>query len=323
MKFYFKLPIIILIFGSAFLFNIQREPIIENSILAYLEESIDNEHIIKIEGKYPLDFEFEPSNDLLCLTLKRTKASSEVRIIPSEYLTKIINSKQKDSSLLKFVFNLSISSFYDVRVKNYGKTIHITFRDSYPRALFNKTIVIDPGHGAFSEYGYDCGAIGYSGIFESELNLKIALKLKDLLEERGAKVILTRDKESYQYTPLHEQRICIINDSKGDLFVSIHQNFTEVSRDIRGTEIYYCKDELESLASIMLDNFCKSTKLPPRRICKEDREIIKEVINMPAVIIECAFMSNSEDEAFLQKANNFEIMAYGIKNGIIKYFENQ
>lgn len=320
---YLRFLVIIAILGGIFFSNVKREPVIENSILYYFEKSIYNECIIQIEGNYLLDFEFEKLNNELYLTLKNTKVSPEICINPSKYLIKIINTKLGGNSSLKLVFTLSKSAFYDVRVKNYGKTISITFRDSYPRALFNKTIIIDPGHGAFSEYGYDCGAIGYSGLLESGLNLKIAIKLKELLEERGAKVILTRDKEFYQNTPLHEQRIFTINDSKGNLFVSIHQNFAKESRDIRGAEIYYCNYEFENLSLIMLDNFCKTTKIPPRRICKEDREIIKEVVNMPAIIVECAFMSNPEDETYLQKANNYEIMAYGIQNGIIKYFENE
>lgn len=315
----------IIVFGFVFFLNIKREPIIENSILSYSEKSIDDEYLIKIRGNYPLDFDFEQLNNELYLTLKKTSVPTEFSINSSEYLLRkeIINDKVGNNSSLILVFSLSNLPFYDVRVENYGKLITITFRDSFPRALFNKTIVIDPGHGAFSEYGYDCGAIGYSGLFESEPNLKVALKLKEFLERRGAKVILTRDQESYKNTPLQEQRIRIINDSMGNIFISIHQNYAEENRDIRGTEIYYCNDKLKNLASIMLNNFCQSTGIPPRRICEEDREIIKEVINIPAIIVECAFLSNPEDEAFLKKENNYELMAYGIQNGIIKYFENE
>jgi N-acetylmuramoyl-L-alanine amidase len=72
----------------------------------------------------------------------------------------------------------------------------------------------------------------------------------------------------------------------------------------------------------MLTDFCKTTGIPSRRICFEERDIIKEVVRIPAIVFECAFVSNPEDEAFLCKDNNLEIIAYGIQNGIIKYFEN-
>src|SRR5438270_9691302 len=93
-------------------------------------------------------------------------------------------------------------------------------------------LVIDPGHG-----GHDTGTIGPTGLMEKDLCLDVALRLGKIIEQRlpGAEVIYTRSDDSF--VPL-EERTNIANQSKADLFISIHANS---SRDTgaRGIETYY------------------------------------------------------------------------------------
>lgn len=94
----------------------------------------------------------------------------------------------------------------------------------------SRTIIVDAGHGSPDE-----GAVGVNGITEAKLNLKIALKLKNLLESGGSKVILTRsdDNEIYDESAKTiaqkkvsdvKNRVKIGNESQADIFVSIHLN---------------------------------------------------------------------------------------------------
>lgn len=96
-----------------------------------------------------------------------------------------------------------------------------------------ETVIIDAGHG-----GKDPGTIGISGVYEKNIVLSIALKIKEILESEYSdlKVILTRDKD--EFIELKE-RGNIANDSGGNLFVSIHSNFKKSEEiDKNGFEIY-------------------------------------------------------------------------------------
>ena len=87
-------------------------------------------------------------------------------------------------------------------------------------------VVVDPGHG-----GEDLGAVGPGGTLEKEINLDIGLQLKDMLENEGFTVILTRDDD--RFIPLAD-RTKIANEAGADLFISIHANASETNKKARG-----------------------------------------------------------------------------------------
>jgi N-acetylmuramoyl-L-alanine amidase len=93
-----------------------------------------------------------------------------------------------------------------------------------------KKIVVDAGHG-----GHDPGAIGKSGLREKDVNLDIARRLSGLLKDEGVEVVMTRSSD--KYIPLGT-RVSIANNSRADLFVSIHSNANRV-RSVNGFEVYY------------------------------------------------------------------------------------
>jgi len=81
------------------------------------------------------------------------------------------------------------------------------------------TVVIDPGHG-----GRDPGAVGPGGVYEKDLVLQVSLKARDMLEKKGLRVILTREKD--EFLGLRE-RARIANEAGGDIFISIHANASD------------------------------------------------------------------------------------------------
>lgn len=116
------------------------------------------------------------------------------------------------------------------------------------------TIVIDPGHG-----GNDPGAISCRGMKEKDLNLKIAKYLKEELEARGFKVILTRDRDVYISL---QGRVNVAKRYKADIFISIHGNSNR-SKSLRGTEMYYLSpsrfnSQERALKLTKEENFCSS-----------------------------------------------------------------
>jgi len=104
-----------------------------------------------------------------------------------------------------------------------------------PVAAGFRTIVIDPGHGGAEE-----GARGPSGLLEKDLTLDVARKLKAAIENRlGLHALLTRDADA---TVSLDDRAAFANNNKADLFISLHVN-ASLRRDVRGAEVFYLSPE--------------------------------------------------------------------------------
>ncbi len=115
-----------------------------------------------------------------------------------------------------------------------------------PDPLADKTIVIDPGHGGTAEY--DQYRVGPAGEREEWVNLRVALLLRDKLEARGARVLLTRT-EDVEVALDVRARLAVENDA--DAFVSVHHNAT-ADPDVNFPIVYYhanaSENEMESYA---------------------------------------------------------------------------
>lgn len=191
-----------------------------------------------------------------------------------------------------------------------------------------KTIVLDAGHGKPDE-----GAQSSSGTTEAETNLKIALKIQNLLEQSGSTVILTRSDENAIYdidaktlkqkkiSDIHN-RVKIGNESSADIFVSIHLNKIP-QQQYDGWQTFYNKESSEGqkLAVSIQNNLNDSIQKENNRIAKtiENIYIIKH-IEIPTTIVECGFLSNPQEEKLLLEDEYQNKLAWGIYNGIIDYF---
>lgn len=190
-----------------------------------------------------------------------------------------------------------------------------------------KIIVIDPGHG-----GIFPGAVAQDGTLEKDINLNIALYLRELLEQNGSYVIMTRESDIGLYSEGGsnkkkknedlENRKKLAQGSHGDLFVSIHLNSFPQSQ-YYGAQTFYPKDNPSSqaLARAIQEELVKALDVGNRRapLIKEDVYVINGQ-PMPTVLVECGFLSNPQE---LKKLNNKEYqrkIAWGIYLGIQKYF---
>lgn len=192
-----------------------------------------------------------------------------------------------------------------------------------------KRIVIDAGHGL-----PDGGAIGASGTIESYLNIKIARRVEKLLKKKGFTVIMTRSDENTiaesgrttsekKRNDMH-RRLEIINNSNADLFVSIHMNkFTDAR--YRGAQVIYSSNFIESekLAQLIQKQFSAIPDNKSQRTCLKAPSGIFLLKNaaIPAVIAECGFLSNYEEEQLLNTEKYQKELAAAIATGIQKYYE--
>jgi N-acetylmuramoyl-L-alanine amidase len=192
----------------------------------------------------------------------------------------------------------------------------------------NKVVLIDPGHG-----GIDGGAVSKNGTIEKYLNLDISLKVRERLIKLGYQVLMTRDEDRGLYTEngdINKMKVEDLNnrckmkrDSNCDLFISIHQNFFEQS-SCHGAQIWYSKnDESGKLAQIIQENLNKDLGYNKRKVKEANNayKILRCFTNIPSIIIECGFITNSEEENKL-KSEAYQVkIADSIVKSIQEYFD--
>ncbi len=192
----------------------------------------------------------------------------------------------------------------------------------------SRTIIVDAGHGSPDE-----GAVGVNGITEAKLNLKIALKLKNLLESGGSKVILTRsdDNEIYDESAKTiaqkkvsdvKNRVKIGNESQADIFVSIHLNKIPQSQYSGWQTFYNNNEKSKTLATAIQNNLNNTISNDNKRVSKLLTNVyIMKHVEIPISIVECGFLSNKQESENLQNDEYQTKLAWGIYDGINEYFE--
>ncbi len=187
--------------------------------------------------------------------------------------------------------------------------------------IAEKTVILDAGHG-----GWDPGKTGTNGADEKTLNLAVVQKLQGFLEQGGAEVILTRETDEALGSGKREDmavRKKIANESDADLLVSIHQNAFP-SAKAKGAQVFYHKSSAAGklLAESLQESLRQRVDDGNQRQAKENADYyILRTTEIPAVIVECGFLSNREEEALLNDELYQERLAWAIYCGILDYFE--
>lgn len=172
-----------------------------------------------------------------------------------------------------------------------------------------------------------------NGTTEAETNLKIAIKVQNLLEQSGATVILTRSDENAIYDldkkTLREKKISDIrnrvkigNEAQADIFVSIHLNKIP-QEQYWGWQCFYKEGDIEGtkIAKSIQENLNKAIDKENKRVAmKIDNVYIVKHVEIPTSIVECGFLSNKEEEKLLLTDEYQNKLAWGIYTGIMDYF---
>lgn len=191
-------------------------------------------------------------------------------------------------------------------------------------------IIIDPGHG-----GADGGAVGTDGLPEKDINLEIALKLQEILTLHGFDVIMTRTDDRSIHDPdisnlknqktsdMHN-RLKVMKDNKDAIFISIHQNkFQEESS--WGTQVFYShrQEASKQLAEILQNNFIAFLQPENHRQIKQAENNLFLLYNaeIPAVMVECGFISNPAECAKLHSEDYQNQVAYVIYYSLAEFIQ--
>ncbi|MDD6057460.1 MAG: N-acetylmuramoyl-L-alanine amidase [Clostridiales bacterium] len=192
----------------------------------------------------------------------------------------------------------------------------IVFSFLTPQEVYDKVVVIDAGHG-----GGDPGTIR-QGIYEKDLNLAIALQLKEILEAEGEDigVYYTRTDET---NPSLEQRVELANKSGANLFLSIHNNSLNGRMSkTSGTQVLFGETSEESrrLAQICLNEMTGILESDNRGLVEGNAIYIIRTSEVPVALIEVGFMTNQEELNLLCTEAYQEKAARGIYNAMRSAF---
>jgi N-acetylmuramoyl-L-alanine amidase len=190
---------------------------------------------------------------------------------------------------------------------------------AYALPLSRKVIVLDAGHG-----GWDPGMV-QGKTEEKHINLSITQKLQSFLEQAGATVIITRADDTElskkKSSDMHARRV-IANSAHADIFVSIHQNSFSRS-NVHGAQTFFFNesDNSQKLATCIQNRLCEfvdpANKFKPKA---NDNYFVLKQTAMPAVIVECGFLTNYNEKSKLLTDDYQEKVAWGIYLGILDYF---
>ena len=168
------------------------------------------------------------------------------------------------------------------------------------------TVVIDAGHG-----GYDRGGIPGQRVSEKDMTLDVARRLKGVLAASGYRVVMTRDSDVF--VPLGT-RCAIANSYRNAIFVSVHFNSATRS-GASGIETYFYSRDSLSLASAIHHYVAGGAPSDNRGVRRRGYYVLRRT-NMPAVLVECGFLTNPSEAAYAQNASYRQKLAEAIAAGV-------
>lgn len=234
-----------------------------------------------------------------------------------------------DIKLLSQLFTAAIAITFVSLALAVDKSVSV-FSSSAPEK--KPVIIIDAGHG-----GEDGGTQSADGVLEKDINLSICKKLEKILTRYGFETVMVRDTDKMIYdegsstvrskksSDLHN-RMDIMKKYPDGIFLSIHQNHFSESK-YSGAQAFYCRTQGES--ALLAESIQKSIvgslqKENTRQIkpCTSDVYLIYNAVTT-AVMVECGFMSNTEEAAKLSDNTYQYEMALAISKGLMNYIKQK
>jgi N-acetylmuramoyl-L-alanine amidase len=168
------------------------------------------------------------------------------------------------------------------------------------------TVVIDAGHG-----GYDRGGIPGQRVSEKDMTLDVARRLRNVLAASGYRVVMTRDTDVF--VPLGT-RVAIANQYRNAIFVSIHFN-SATRRGADGIETYFYSRDSLALASAIHHYVAGGAPSPNRGVRRRGYYVLRKT-SVPAVLVECGFLTNPTEASYAQNASYRQKLAEEIAAGV-------
>lgn len=284
--------------------------------------------------------------------LKTEKAMAEINNIDIESNERVEdiaeeakeNAKKQDNTIEENKQDEENKSQEEDNNKNSDNDANENYNTQERKSTNENIIVIDPGHqtrgnsskepigpgASETKAKVTGGATGVStGQTEYNLNLKVALKLRDALEEKGYTVIMTRTINDVDIS--NSERAKIANEAGAAAFIRIHANSVD-SSSVKGV-LTMCQtsnnkyngdlaSESYRLSKAVLDNFVDSTGAVNKGVTRTDTMSGINWCTVPTTIVEMGFMSNPEEDELMATEEYQDKMVAGMVNGIIEYLND-
>lgn len=193
--------------------------------------------------------------------------------------------------------------------------------------LAGVTVALDAGHG-----GPDGGAVSRQGLVEKDINLAVALYLRDYLQQAGAIVVMTREDDrdladettrgySKRKTQDLKRRVRMIEENEAGILVSIHMNSVPSSK-WSGAQTFYFDSHSRSydLAYLIQGELVRNLENTQRVAKKNDKKVyLLEAVKIPAALVEVGFLSNPQEASLLGDEAYQRKVAASIYQGILRF----
>ena len=223
-----------------------------------------------------------------------------------------VDCQQVESDVLRLAIRLRNTHSWGYHIYYDRNVLTIMVKHAPRPTLAGMVIGLDAGHGGPESNG----AISVTGAKEKELNLDIVYRLKALLEERGARVVLTRTKD--EGISMADRRK-ILWDSRVDLLVSIHNNASGSIYKPMGTSCYYKYIQNRELAACILDRILEFDDVPNMGLVGNFNFALGTPTEYPAMLVEGLFVSSMPDEEKLLDPNFRQQLAVKVLTGLEDY----
>jgi N-acetylmuramoyl-L-alanine amidase len=274
----------------------------------------------------PVLFNLEEKSEAQALVLELYGVTSRLNRVdydPGDSVLREVRLRQTEDGILQLTFRLSASRLWGYNAEwqvdssrgTYTLALHIRRPSQIQeRPLQGRVIVLDPGHG-----GVQPGSVGPTRLPEKEPNLKLALKLKKRLEDKGAQVLLTRSADS---TVELYDRVSFAIKAQADVLLSLHNNALSDGENPflnHGSGVYYYQPMSLDLARTLHQYLIQGTGLRDHGFYYQNLALCR-LTEMPSVLIETAFMMYPEEEQLLRTDRFLDRTAQSLAAGLEAYF---
>jgi len=294
--------------------------------LSWKWEKITSGVEVQIIGSQPLDFvlnkrKAEPG---IVVELQGELDCNQEEQIGYGSVERVLATTGAGGTVIDIVLNQDVS--YKTLLNRDGNVLSVEIPYS---AVYGKTVVIDPGHGSIQPGNQwsDPGAIGPSGLREADVVLDIGQRLKVLLENQGARVVMSRTSDTNLSL---EGRAKLANDLFADVFVSIHVNASP-GESLWGTTTYFYappgtdigmqRSARTNLAQCIQNRLIQRLERNNLGVREENFAVLRYT-RVPSVLVETAFISNPVEEVLLADEGFRQQAALGIMEGLADFFNN-
>lgn len=280
----------------------------------------ESSDVLTIPYPEPVPYEIHPEPDQNRITITLFGVQTSSTWITHRTGRRIIDKvtwEQTTPETYKINVNLRNTKVwgYDIRPEGRNLVLRVKYPPKYDlkneKPLEGLKIAIEAGHG-----GLSTGAVGLSGLLEKDINLDLSYRLGDLCRSMGAEIVQVRDSDK-DMTLIEKRDIAVLSGS--DLLISIHANAGGRGYlQVAGTSTYYHNPFWAPFAESVYDRLLE-LGLDEFGVVGSFNYTVTRVSQMPAILVEQAFLSHAADEEKLANPQFRQRMAQKIVQGIIDY----